>query len=163
MISIHLNPVAWLALQWASPQPCSGVGAGRSHQCNWELARLPTGRATEHRHQKKSTERFSAFCLSVYQHWSWRNTFQLRQRFLFPLLVLLFGCVSKAKTYSIFALTLILSFSFSVWQRQWPGREGKTLPPLWAQYIRHCGHRGSPTRSCRWCVPASWCQHLSLL
>lgn len=63
MISIHLDPVAWWALQWESPQPCSGAGAGRSHQCDWELARLPTGRASEHRHRRKSTEQLLSISL----------------------------------------------------------------------------------------------------
>lgn len=115
MILIHLNPGAGGFLhgpplrQAVRGAPC----------CDRALARPRTGRATEHPLLLR--------CLPA---------LELKKFFYAKMFPISFTClaffflVSKAKTYSIFSLTLILSFSFSVWQWQRPGRKGKTPPTV---------------------------------
>ena len=126
------------------------------------LARLTTGRGTERRRRMKSTEQLHSISLLILFIivWTEETLYSLGSIFLFPLFVFpLFFSVSKIKIYSIFSLTLILLSFFSVWQRQWPGREGK-IPPPRPTIVGRVEHRGSRTRSQGGGIPACYWPYL---
>ena len=156
MISIYLSLGAGLAPLWASPllwgEGCSLV---------WPADRkVSHGARAWDAFNRRTSRTLLWFLFTALE----LKTFSSPDT-LFPTsftcLAFFFFSVAIAKTYLNFCTNAHSLVFFSVWQRQWPGREGRPLS------CPHCAHsrqrrerRGLP-HTLRGGVPASCRQHVS--